>query len=46
MEPSESRKMTTLENLQNSREFAPGIVGTVDSREFLNGGLATNLDWL
>jgi len=34
MEPSESIKMKILENLQNSREFPPGILGTVDSREF------------
>ena len=27
-------KMTILENLQNSREFPPEILGTVDSREF------------
>ena len=26
--------MTILENLQNSREFPPGILGTVDTREF------------
>ena len=26
--------MTILENLRNSREFPPGILGTVDSREF------------
>jgi len=25
------KKMTILENLQNSREFRPGILGTVDS---------------
>jgi len=31
------KKMTILENIQNSREFAPGILGTVDSREFPNG---------
>jgi len=35
MEPSESRKGTVLENLQNSQEFPPGISGTVDSWEFL-----------
>jgi len=37
MELSESRKMTFLENLKNSREFPPGISGTIDSREFPNG---------
>jgi len=28
--------MTILENLQNSRDFPPGILRTVDSREFPN----------
>jgi len=28
------KKMTILENRQNSREFPPAILGTVDSREF------------
>jgi len=27
-------KMTIVESLQNPREFPPGILGTVDSREF------------
>jgi len=26
--------MTILENFQNSREFPPGILATVDSRDF------------
>jgi len=34
MELSKSRKMTFLENRKNSREFPPGISGTIDSREF------------
>jgi len=34
MELPESRKMTFLENLKNSREFPPGISGTIDSREW------------
>jgi len=28
--------MTILENIQNSQEFPPGILGTVDSREVPN----------
>jgi len=43
MEPPESRKMTILKNLQNSREFLLGILGTMDSqnsRTGIPGGLA------
>jgi len=29
--------MIILENLQNSREFPPGILGTIDCREFPMG---------
>jgi len=41
MELSESRKMTLLENLENSWEFPPGISVTVDFWEFtgIPGGL-------
>jgi len=41
VELSKSRKMTFLENLKNSREFPPGISGTIDSRTGIPGGLVT-----